>query len=268
MINRILKLCVVFVCVVCATSVYAVKINISSLNKIADKVSFLQTQYLLTKEQLAIVQALRTKEVAIPNGKGNFTEIIEPAFSLSKTKVKDFVFVGKGNNKQFGLYLYKDGKVTMIVNQDVEIPNGVGFFDEIKDVSFDADSGTVAFVGTGNLGLQGIYFYDGKKLSVVVDQSSMMPIVIEKFRRFYKPSLLQDTILFYGEGENQHKGLYFYSNGEIIKVLSIRDNIDKKPIRSFALGRYAFQGPKIIFGATFSDGTQGVFVANLAYSPY
>lgn len=247
------------------TAIYAADVKIISLHKIADDLSFLQNQYSLSAEQLAAVRSLRGKKAAIPQGQGSFTQIINPVFSLDKTYAQDFAFIGKGDNNQHGLYIYQDGKIKMVVNQSTNIPNGVGFFDKIRDVSFDARHGMVAFVGEDGLGLQGIYLFNGKKLVVAIDQDSLMPVVQQNFSKLYKPSLQHGVILFYGTS-GKYNGIYIYdSNGDIFKVISNRDTVDKKFVQSFALGQYAFQGALATFGVVFRGGLQAVYTARLQY---
>ncbi len=209
-------------------------------------------------------------DVSIPFGKGKFTNIYQFAVSQSNLSYDDFIFLGKGKGNQVGMYLYHKGKISMLVNQNTKIPNGVGFFKGINKLCYDSKNNQVAFIGEGVIGQQGIYLYNikTKKIIKIADQETFVPDETDRFNEFFNLSLADGEIIFGVRDENQERGVYLYNTKGIFKVISDHDLIDKKAISDFALSSSALNKDLAAMIIKFKDGTSAVYLVKLSYSPY
>jgi len=142
------------------------------------------------------------------------------------------------------------------------IPGGTGNFMFFSAPSLDG--GNVAFRGLGSDQL-GIYTNIGG-LSVVADTSTMIPGGMGNFVNFDVPSLDGGNVAFTGNDASQ-QGIYTNIGGSLTKVIEEGDNLDGKTVIAFFLGRESLSGNSIAFEALFTDGSLGIFIAELVSPP-
>ena len=210
------------------------------------------------------ISSLANTQTPIPEGEGNFTSFSKAFFG--RGKIHNFVFLGKGTDKQHGIYLYKNGKISKITSLFTKIPGGTGFFFHPRDLSFDPEKGQVAFIGKGIVGQSGIYFYDGKNILKIADKQTVMPDVIDKFNDFSGVSLDNGMIVFVASGLTKHLGVYLFADDKIFKIVSSEDIIDNKKIIGFDVTHRALDKNKLALVINFADKTSAVYIASLKYS--
>jgi hypothetical protein len=182
----------------------------------------------------------------VPGGQGNFSTfspgaevMLNPQPLPPRVAGKQVVFWGEDAAGNQGLYASRGigplpgpGPVEKIVDVNTPIPGGMGNF-----VSFTAlavrtpsadfapapgSASPVAFIGTGSGGQEGIYVSS--------------PV-----------------------GPHNPGDPLFPTNP--IKVIDLNDTLDGKTISNLQLGPGGLSGDPLVFAATFTDGTQGIYLA-------
>jgi hypothetical protein len=134
-------------------------------------------------------------------------------------------FVGETVGRHRGVYDYDGSSIHLVVDNEVAFPDGTGNFR-----TFDspwADEGTVAFAGTAPAfyGPEGVYQYDGNRISVVADYSTPIPGGTGTFEGFgHYVSADGSDVLFSGWGTDpssslQRDGLYLASGSSLTVVV-------------------------------------------------
>lgn len=203
--------------------------------------------------------------IFIPGTMLRFQHFSYPAFSRVQAGISNYAFVGVDSNNNQGLYLMKNGKIITIANQNTSIPgSSVGFFTTFKDVSYDGNTGNVAFVGAGILGQLGLYIYNGSKIIPALTSQEWLPDTKGQFSRFSMPNLLGENLIFHATGSQGSQGIYFYSlNGNLFKVVSNNDIVNGKHITNLEISHEAFSGNQVAIHITFADGSSGIYIATL-----
>jgi len=217
----------------------------------------------LTKSQQAIIDQFLAAPSAIPSGQGNFTQISTAAFDGRITPSTDFAFYGSGAKGQYGLYLNLQNKLTPILNQNSNLPEGAGFFIKLYSLSFDAAHQQLAFIGDGILGQTGIFLYDHATLSKILNQQSTIPNQADLFEKFLQLSLQNKSILFTAVGRSTPLALYYYSqHANLYKIFSVGDQVNGKTIQDIQINKDSLQANDTMqFALTFTDNSHGVFKA-------
>lgn len=211
------------------------------------------------------ITTLVSTNTSIPNGKGKFTDILTSSFSRVENFPNDFAFVGVGSNGQIGIYIMHNNKLELAVNQQSSIPGGVGPFSQFDKISYDGKSGSVAFVGNGVLGQTGIYVFDGKHIVKAIDQESVIPEELDKFKEFFNPTLENNLILFRATDHSGHEGIYLFSKVGCFKIISTLDKLNNKTIKSLCLGNVALTGDVAALRIMFNNGDSVIMVGRLIY---
>jgi hypothetical protein len=223
-----------------------------------------QTNVNSAREQNVKGKLLKT---AIPEGQDNFTTISNVVFSDNKNN-DNYIFLGEGNNNQFGLYIQYNGKLAKIFNRNMQIPGGVGYFNEVKVVDFDKLKGQVVFVGKGAIQQEGVYYYNGRDLIKAVDQQDLIPGAFVRFDEFNGVSLDNNMIAFSAVGEDGSQGVYLYTASGLYKILTEHDKIDGKNTRSFEIDAGSLVYNQLTIKVNFTDGSKGIYLAKLSVSMY
>ena len=113
----------------------------------------------------------------------------------------DVAFIGssfQGGVARNGIYTNATGGLTELVDENTQIPGGVGRFTQISGQDFSFGSGRVAFSGSGSSSQRGIY-------AVNADGNMQMPgqPAGTDFLFFGTPTLRDDRIAFPGHGGGQ-----------------------------------------------------------------
>ena len=210
--------------------------------------------------------AVVTPDDSVPDGTGKFTSFGDP--SLSGNLV---AFVGIGGNGENGIYtknIYIRGirPLGFIVDINTAIPGGTGNFK-----GFDAPSlsgNKVAFLGSDSNGLQGIYTGEiGDEPNIVADTSTPIPGGTGKFTSFENPSLSGNWVAFLDVDGNS-RGIYVdrldVDQNSMLKIIATSDVLDGKTITGLSFGHEGLSEDKLAFVASFSDGSSGIYKAEIA----
>jgi hypothetical protein len=201
------------------------------------------------------------KSTPIPGGTGSFSHFISPAVGDGKV-----VFVGTGGPG--GIYISSGDILEDVVDGNTPIPGGSGTsFAAFGPPSFDGES--VAFVGT-NLTFpiqEGVYLSSGDTLEVVADLSTPIPGGTGNFEGFGVVSVDGDNVAFEGD-DGSEEGIFIDIGGVLMKVINPGDSLDGKTVSSDILfSKEGLSGNSVVFFAAFTDGSRGIFVAELVSPP-
>lgn len=213
-----------------------------------------------------LLHKLIDTQTHVPLGQGNFVDISNVSFSsLSTEKSPEFAFIGKGVNKQLGLYLYSYGKTRLIANENTPLPNqGTGYFTNFAKLSFDANTGGIAYIAGGLLGQNGIYYWDGKQTTQIANIQSFIPNGIGHFLHFSQVDASGNLLAFQGSGQSGQQGVYIYSSsGSIYKILNNHDTLDDRKIVSVMISGNSLHGDNLALLVNFKDKSQAIYVITL-----
>lgn len=201
----------------------------------------------------------------IPQGTGSFTSFAYASFSNNSSQPKSCAFIGYGSDKQSGLYLIRNDKLSLIANTKTKLPDGgVGFFTKFSNVSYDAITNEIAFIGNGILGQHAIFVYSQGKISQLVSQHTPIPGGFGEFKSFTHPNMESGFVLFQAKDSKKQDGLYLFSTkGEKLKILSDVDHINKEQVKNVNIGNQSLSGNQVAARVTFKDGTSGVYIITM-----
>ncbi|RLJ20306.1 hypothetical protein DJ030_07305 [bacterium endosymbiont of Escarpia laminata] len=214
-----------------------------------------------------IIVSLVDTDDPIPDGTGNFT-----AFGPESVVVDNSftAFIGHGESNQEGLYMNAHGSTWRVVDNSTPIPHGNGTFSSLFAPSINANQ--LAFVGLGDK-QAGIYrawnSIHGPVVERIADLNTLIPGQANAFVDFGAYVSLDFSTLdigkaaFVGFDPSMHSGIYIYDRSTLEKIISEGDLLFGKAIDGLAISPDALDGNSIAFSASFSDGSQGIFVANV-----
>lgn len=211
---------------------------------------------------------------AIPGGTGAFTGFtdVSPAIDSSGGSPSPIVaFIGSGTG-QAGVYACTPGDpCSPVANLSTAIPGGTGMFTDFSSVSVAIDSARlgspsiVAFVGLG-AGQRGVYrCMPGDPCAPVANLSTAIPGGTGSFTGFTTVSASLDHIAFLGQGSAGQSGIYMAST--LQKVIAVGDRLMGRTVASLRFGPRGLDGTRVTFAATFTDGFEGIFVADVTVPP-
>jgi hypothetical protein len=196
---------------------------------------------------------------AIPEGTGPFTGFTQVAQGDAGTS---FIATGEA---QAGVYFYPPTPVTpvdlvRVADLTTAIPGGTGAFTGFAQVA--QGGAATSFIGTGE-DQAGVYFYPPTPvtpmdLTRVADLTTAIPGGTGAFTGFTAVSASQDHTAFLGLGAGGQAGIYLAS--ALTKVVAVGDTLEGKLVSAVRLDRNGLDGNRLAFGASFTDGSQGVFV--------
>ena len=216
---------------------------------------------------------------AIPGGTGTFTGFSD--LSLTTLPVAlvgppiKVAFLASGAGQQ-GVYVsavdqvLATGPPIKVADLSTTIPGGTGTFTAFSDLSLSTSPVAltgppikVAFLGSG-VGQQGVYGSDvlivGPPIKVA-DLTTAIPGGTGTFTGFTAVSTSLGHTAFLGLGNFGQAGIYRAST--LTKVIAVGDTLGGKVITELRFGRSGLDGGTLAFGATFADGSEGVFVVDV-----
>lgn len=224
-----------------------------------------------------VLNVVADTNTPIPNGSGNFNAFFgssldsdQVAFSGLRFDLETFELL------EAGIYTSSEGVLNVVADTNTPIPSGSGNFDFLSDPSLD--DGAVAFSGsrsdpeTFETLEAGIYASVGGELNVVADFNTSVPDSNAEFCQF-DPffSFNQGSVVFGGSGcdpvtgELLVGGIYTNLGGSLVKVVDFDDFLDGKEIASgLFVGDEALSGNSIPFWVRFTDGSDGIYLADLS----
>jgi hypothetical protein len=207
---------------------------------------------------------------SIPGGNGKFT-YFEDA-SLDNGSV---AFIGQQGNSSLisdiGIYTNIGGSLNVVADKTSSVPGGTGTFGYFDGLSFK--SGHVAFRAFGSGGETGIYTNIGGSLNMVADTNTLIPGETGTFNWFALPSFDGQNVAFLGSmyddfySGSGYRGIYTNLGGSLTKVIDLKDSLDGKTLKYLDISRQGLSGDAIAFRASFTDGSQGIYVAKTVSQP-
>ncbi|MBW4509492.1 MAG: PEP-CTERM sorting domain-containing protein [Scytonematopsis contorta HA4267-MV1] len=197
----------------------------------------------------------------LPDGSGRFFSF----GSFPSLNNGSIAFYGTGSNDRRGIYIREGETLKAVVENTNGIPNGIGNFSDFGN--FSLNNGSVAFFATGANNQQGIYTNLSGRLSLVADTTINIPDGNGNFLRFDNPSLDNGNVAFSAIGSNGQQGIYTNLGGTLTKVIDLKDLLDGKSLSSLSVERESLSGNAIAFLANFTNGSRGIFRADLAKKP-
>ncbi|MGZ4970661.1 MAG: hypothetical protein ACXWE4_10590 [Methylobacter sp.] len=205
-----------------------------------------------------------TPDNLIPGGTGKFTRFKGPSISGGL-----IFFKGEGSNGEKGIYATDTNStgnepLTVVADFSTPIPGTTGNFADFGKPSPYINK--VAFLGSDSTGLQGIYIGTGSEIKLVADTST--PSSNGTFTSFGDPVLSGNLIAFFGSDSNSIGGLYVeredIKQNPMLKIIDTSDVLDGKTITELFFGHEGLSGNQLAFVANFSDGTTGIYKAEIA----
>ena len=194
---------------------------------------------------------------------------------------------GSGDNNTDGVYLSSDGVISRVADTTITLPGGAGYsygfhaypaIDSSPGVP-QVSSGNVLFWAAASVGRQGLFvkypqdpIFPVDPMRVVADTQTPIPGGSGNFTGFSAMSLGGDAVAFVGLGDSGQQGIYIshpidpiFPTDPMYKVLDLNDTLDGKTITGLNLSRTGLDRDHnlLAFGATFSDGTQGLYTLNV-----
>jgi hypothetical protein len=210
----------------------------------------------------------------IPGGMGTFTGFDQLAASNTRTS-----FIGTGSG-QAGVYSCDSAAPTdpcqPLADLFTAIPGGTGTFTSFSDLALAVDVSQptpppihTAFIGSG-VGQQGVYLSEVTDVAMptpppikVADLTTAIPGGTGNFTGFSAVSTSLGHTAFLGQGSDDQAGIYLAST--LTKVIAVGDTLAGQVVTELRLGKFALDGQRLGFAATFADGSQGVFVFTVPF---
>jgi uncharacterized delta-60 repeat protein len=213
---------------------------------------------------------------SIPGGTGAFVGFGALSLTADVTQQAPaaiVAFVGNGSGQQ-GVYAcdrtIPTDPCTRVADRTTAIPGGTGTFTAFSRVAVALDFGQAdpppiaLFVGNGP-GQQGVYSCD---LSIPTDPctpvatlATAIPGGAGTFTGFGAVATSRTHAAFLGRGVSGQEGIYVAST--LQKVVATGDPLAGRTVAALRFGRDGLDANRLAFNASFTDGTEGVFVATL-----
>ena len=210
---------------------------------------------------------------AIPGGTGAFTDFSSVSVAIPPDPILPSIvaFVGSGVG-QLGVYRCEatpGDPCDPVANLATAIPGGTGAFTDFSSVSVAIPPdpilpSIVAFVGSG-AGQLGVYrcvvAMPGDPCTPVANLATAIPGGTGTFTGFTAVSASLDHIAFLGNGNAGQSGIYVAST--LQKVIAVGDRLMGRTVASLRFGPGGLDGNHVAFVATFTDGFEGIFIADV-----
>jgi hypothetical protein len=184
-----------------------------------------------------------------------------------------------------GVYLSTDGVLSRVADNTVEDPEGTGNFSQFERLDNfpggpQVSSGNVLFWAHTTDNGEGLYLkWPPDPIGgLIANTQTPIPGGSGNFTGFTSMSLSVDTVAFVGLGNDGQMGIYvahpvdpmiptdpYYPVDPMYKVIDLNDMLDGKTLTGLNLSRTGLDRDHnlLAFGATFSDGTQGLYTLNV-----
>ena len=172
------------------------------------------------------------------------------------------MFIGGGFNNTTGIYeTTLSGSISVVVDINTPIPDGVGTFTFFDNRFPNVDDGQVVFFGTGSNGQSGIYVADGNGLTKIVDRNTLQPGSTNPFTDLREPIIDDGRVFFQGSG-TEGLAIHKFENGEITRLIGNGDQIDGRQV-TIIQNVLDVDGNTMVFMALL-DGRLAIVSANLS----
>jgi acetyltransferase-like isoleucine patch superfamily enzyme len=204
------------------------------------------------------------RNTSVPGGTGNFMSFGPPSLDAGEV-----AFFGLGSS-QSGIYRGTGpSALHVIADTNTPVPGGMGNFTSFASPTLSA--GEVAFAalfGEGN-SQSGIYRGTGPSaLHVIADTNTPVPGGTGNFLFFGNiASLDGGKVAFLGFDADSVAGIYSTLGSSLEKVIAEDDLLHGKTVASIDTSALQLSGDQLVFGALFSDGSKGIFIATAIQDP-
>lgn len=205
------------------------------------------------------VHALVSDGAPVPSGTGTF-EIINSNVAAANGGV---AFYGS-SGVQRGIYLYRNGQTSRVADLHTAAPGTAGNFGSFSNVSLGYDGTNTAFAAQDAAGVIGLYRTLGGALVNIATSNTLVAgygKVNFGDENNIRMAIDGNRTVFSGDS----KAIFIASDLSVQKLICAGDLLQGKTVRSISfVGSEGFGGgDEIAFGASFTDGTSGVFLATV-----
>ncbi len=146
-------------------------------------------------------------------------------------------FIGDWEDKGSGIYRYKDGHISPLVDVSTTIPGSTDTFIGFGS-NFCYDKNGITFRGNGPNGLNGIYRLLPIGVVRVADSGMTIPGRSDTFTGFDLPNSSNSGVAFRGRGPDGFHGIYYRTAPDqpVEKVLATGDSLEGKEVTDVRLG--------------------------------
>jgi hypothetical protein len=164
---------------------------------------------------------------------------------------------------QRGIYLYRNGSLSKVADRNTPTPaGGAGMFQSFSNINIAFDGTDVLVSATDAAGVPGLYrTRDGALVKVVSSDTVVSGYGRLSFVDINNiPMSIDGGNIAFGNGN-----AIFYSDadGSVRKLIGVGDRLLGKTINGVTYGVKGLSGDEIAFGAHFSDGSSGVYLATV-----
>jgi hypothetical protein len=200
------------------------------------------------------VTSVVNSNTPIPNGTGNFT-----SFDNTVSDGSSYFFIGRGV-AQMGIFKRSAGVISPVLTNTTQVPGTSNRFTGLGNLSIDGSN--MAFNGIFG-GVPGVYGLFGGEIKYIADKHTPVPGGKGTFYSFGAPSVGGSGVAFLAYDGSQRPGVYAWVDGELVRVVDTSTMLDGKRVTALAISKDAVISNKVMFQATFADGTMGIYAATL-----
>ena len=205
------------------------------------------------------LHAVADTSTPIPSGSGNFISILNGA----TMQAGNVAFSGSGSAGQSGIYTNVGGTLHTVADKNTTPADSAGPFSTFGTPALS--NGNVGFYAT-TASQAGVYTDIGG-INAVADLATAVPGGTGNFVSFgATPALSNGVLTFSGIGGGL-SGIFTNYGGALSAVVTNAMFLDGKKINGFPVGisKQGSSNGDVAFMTTFSDGSQGIYVAEQSY---
>lgn len=173
-------------------------------------------------------------------------------------------FIGNWEDKGSGIYRYKEGTISPLVDVSTPIPGSAETFIGFGS-NFCYDKNGITFRGNGPNGLNGIYRLLAIGVVRVADSGMTIPERSDTFTGFDLPNSSYSGVAFRGRGPDGFHGVYYRSAPDqpVEKVLATGDTLDGKEVTEVRLGPGdGMMDTGFAIAVDFKDETSAIYLVS------
>lgn len=214
----------------------------------------------------ATLSPLADKTTVVPRIGGTFSSFTSQ-LAFDQDNAVFYAGVTGGSNPGSAIISYAEGTLrTLAATGEAAADTGLMFGNITSQMALDG--ATVLFragFGPSN-SRNGLFLTSvtGDSLTLVVDNTSVVPGRAENFTFVNAPEISGTNYLFHGTYASG-SGLFYSRDGSLGTILTTDDSLDGKVLSSLGFGAVA--GDTMVFTAFFTDGSSGIYTTSLAAIP-
>lgn len=201
------------------------------------------------------VSVVANGSTRIPGGTGAFNNFLFTAVNAYGT-----VFFGGGLGNQSGLYLNRQGALSVLANGQTAVPGMGGTFNGFGEPVMAGTS--VVFHARGTNSSDGIYQAGGGSVSVIADVTTPVPGGSGTFQTFFMndPSVDErGNVAFLAGYETNKFGIFARINGSLRRIITSDDTLNGGPLMSLGISVNQLSQGLLTFFSLRSPGVFGIY---------